>query len=137
MRALVLSGNSCRTIIQVMIVDGSMAEGSLIESLPDRPLSQSEQEALEAHDRIQSIMPQSSTFGPKHEETIETAMFIGYDWVTAVTYEAGHGWRVIFNSEMEDNILSDGFLRSEDLHDEHPIQQGMDAMREAASENDE
>ncbi|MFT4892212.1 MAG: hypothetical protein ACI9YT_003153 [Halobacteriales archaeon] len=113
-------------------------EGSLVESLPDRPLSQSEREALEAHDRIQSIMPQSSTFGPKDEETIETAMFIGYDWVTAVTYEAGHGWRVIFKSEMEDNILSDGHLRSEDLHDEHPIQQGMDAMHAAASEeNDE
>jgi hypothetical protein len=29
-------------------------------------------------------------------------------------------------------------LRSEDLHDEHPIQQGMDAMHAAASEeNDE
>ena len=112
-------------------------EGSLVESLPDRPLSQSEREALEAHDRIQSIMPQSSTFGPKDEETIETAMFIGHDWVTAVTYEAGHGWQVIFKSEMEDNILSDGYLRSEDLHDEHPIQQGMDAMRAAASEDDE
>jgi len=111
-------------------------EGSLVESLPDRPLSQSEREALEAHDRIQSIMPQSSTFGPKHEETIETAMFIGYDWVTAVTYEAGHGWRVIFKSEMEDNILSDGYLRSEDLHDDHPIQQGMDAMETAASGDD-
>jgi hypothetical protein len=112
-------------------------EGSLVESLPDRPLSQSEREALEAHDRIQSIMPQSSTFGPKHEEIIETAMFIGYDWVTAVTYEAGHGWRVIFTSEMEDNILSDGYLRSEDLHDDHPIQQGMDAMQAAASEEDD
>jgi len=124
-------------VIQSVIVGGRMVEeGSLVESLPDRPLSQSEREALEAHDRIQSIMPQSSTFGPKHEETIETAMFIGYDWVTAVTYEAGHGWRVIFKSEMEDNILSDGYLRSEDLHDDHPIQQGMDAMETAASEDD-
>jgi len=124
-------------VIQSVIVGGRMVEeGSLVESLPDRPLSQSEREALEAHDRIQSIMPQSSTFGPKHEETIETAMFIGYDWVTAVTYEAGHGWRVIFKSEMEDNILSDGYLRSEDLHDDHPIQQGMDAMETAASGDD-
>ena len=125
-------------VIQSVIVGGHMVEeGSLVESLPDRPLSQSEREVLEAHDRIQSIMPQSSTFGPKHEETIETAMFIGYDWVTAVTYEAGHGWRVIFKSEMEDNILSDGYLRSEDLHDDHPIQQGMDAMETAASEDDD
>jgi len=128
----------CRTIIQGVIVVADMVnEGSLVESLPDRPLSQSEREALEAHDRIQSIMPQSSTFGPKDEETIETAMFIGDDWVTAVTYEAGHGWTVIFRSEMEGNILADGYLRSKDLNEEHPIQQGMDAMQAAASEDEE
>jgi hypothetical protein len=138
MRASVLSGDRCRTIIQGVIVDGSMVEnGSLVESLPDRPLRKSEREALESHARIQSIMPQSPTFDSEHGEIIETAMFIGYDWVTAVTYEAGHGWRVIFQSEMEDNILADGYLRSEDLHDEHPIQQGMDAMQAAASEDDE
>ena len=113
-------------------------EGSLVESLPDRPLRKKEREVLETHERIQSIMPQSPSFDSEHGKIIETAMFIGYDWVTAVTYEAGHGWRVIFKSEMEDNILSDGYLRSEDLHDEHPIQQGMDAMHAAASEeNDE
>ena len=82
-------------------------------------------------------MPQSPSFDPEHGEIIETAMFIGDDWVTAVTYEAGHGWEVIFTSGMEDNIVSDGYLRSEDLHDEHPIQQGMDAMRAAASEEDD
>jgi len=64
-------------------------------------------------------------------------MFIRDDWVTAVTYEAGHGWTVIFRSEMEDNILADGYLRSEDLNEEHPIQQGMDAMQTAASEDEE
>jgi hypothetical protein len=112
-------------------------EGSLVESLPDRPLSQREQEALEAHDRIQSIMPQSSTFGPKDEETIETAMFIGDDWVTAVTYEAGHGWTVIYQSEMEDNILADGIFRSDELYEGHPIQEGMDAMNAVASEDEE
>jgi hypothetical protein len=138
MRAAVLSEERCRTIIQGVIVDGSMVEnGSLVESLPDRRLRKSEREALESHARIQSIMPQSPTFDSEHGEIIETAMFIGYDWVTAVTYEAGHGWTVIFQSEMEDNILADGFLRSEDLHDEHPIQQGMDAMQAAASEDDE
>lgn len=115
-----------------------MAEnGSLVTSLPERPLRKKEREALETHERIQSIMPQNPTFDSEHGELIETAMFIGYDWVTAVTYEAGHGWRVIFKSEMEDNILSDGYLRSEDLHDDHPIQQGMDAMQAAASEDDE
>ena len=114
-----------------------ITEGSLVESLPDRPLRQSEREALEAHDQIQSIMPQNPSFDSEHGRIIKTAMFIGYDWVTAVTYEAGHGWRVIFKSEMEDNILSDGYLRTEDLHDEHPIQQGMDAMHAAASEDDE
>ena len=57
--------------------------------------------------------------------------------VTVVTYEAGHGWTVIFQSEMEDDILADGFLRSEALHDEHPSQQGMDAIQVTASEDDE
>jgi hypothetical protein len=83
------------------------------------------------------MMPQNPTYDSEHGEVIETAIFIGYDWVTAVTYEAGHGWRVIFQSGMEDNILSDGYFRSEDLHDEHPIQQGMDAMQAAASEEDD
>jgi len=114
-----------------------MAEGSLIESLPDRPLRKNERDALESHRNIQSIMPQNPTLGSKHGEIIETAMFIGHDWVTAVTYDEAHGWRVIFQSEMEDNILSDGYLRSEDLHDEHPIQQGMDAMEAAASEEND
>ena len=113
-------------------------EGSLVKSLPDRPLKSSERDALEQHDRLQMIMQKEVKFDPEYGEIMDTAMFIGHDWVTAVTYEAGHGWRVIFKSEMEDNILSDGYLRSEDLHDGHPIQQGMDAMHAAASEeNDE
>ncbi|MFC4990421.1 hypothetical protein [Saliphagus infecundisoli] len=112
-------------------------EGSLAESLPDRPLKNSERDALERHERIQSIMPQDIKFGSEHEEIMDTAMFIGYDWVTAVTYEAGHGWRVIYKSEMDDNILADGYLRSEDLYDEHPIRQGMDAMNAVASEDEE
>jgi len=112
-------------------------EGSLVESLPDRPLRENEKEALESHSKFQMIMAQNPTFDSEHGRIIETAMFVGYDWVTAVTYEAGHGWRVIFRSEMEDNILADGYLRSEDLHDEHPIQQGMDAMHAVSSEDDE
>ena len=112
-------------------------EGSLVESLPDRPLRAAERDALERHERIQSIMPQEMKFDPEHGEIMDTAMFIGYDWVTAVTYEAGHGWRVIYKSHMEDNILADGYLRSEDLHDEHPIQQGMDAMNAVVSEDEE
>jgi hypothetical protein len=112
-------------------------EGSLVESLPDRPLRAAERDVLERHERIQSIMPQEMKFGPDHGEIMDTAMFIGYDWVTAVTYEAGHGWRVIYKSHMDDNILADGYLRSEDLYDEHPIQQGMDAMNAVASEYEE
>jgi hypothetical protein len=112
-------------------------EGSLVESLPDRPLRETEREALESHRRFQLVMAQNPRFDSEHGKIIETVMFVGYDWVTAVTYEAGHGWKVIFRSEMEDNILSDGYLRSEDLHDEHPIQQGMDAMHTAASEDEE
>jgi hypothetical protein len=54
-----------------------------------------------------------------------------------VTYEAGHGWRVIYKSDMKDNILADSYLRSEDLHNEHPIQQGMDAMSAVRSEDEE
>ena len=111
-------------------------EGSLVKSLPNRRLRKKEREALETHEQFQLIMSQNPTFDSEHGEVIETAMFIGYDWVTAVTYEEGHGWRVIFQSGMEDNILSDGYLRSEDLHDEHPIQQGMDAMQAAASKED-
>ncbi|ELZ17525.1 hypothetical protein C476_15473, partial [Natrinema limicola JCM 13563] len=33
--------------------------------------------------------------------------------------------------------LSDGFLRSEELYEKHPIQQGMDAMSAVASEDEE
>jgi hypothetical protein len=112
-------------------------ERSLVESLPDRPLKSSERDALEQHDRLQSIMPEEMKFDSNHGDVIETALFIGYDWVTAVTYEAGHGWRVIYKSEMEDNVLADGYLRSEDLHDEHPIQQGMDAMIAVGSKDEE
>jgi hypothetical protein len=112
-------------------------EGSLVKSLPNRPLRAAERDALEQHERIQSIMPQEMKFDSEHGEVMDTAMFIGHDWVTAVTYEAGHGWRVIYKSHMDDNILADGYLRSEDLHDEHPIQQGMDAMNAVASENEE
>lgn len=112
-------------------------EDSLVESLPDRPLTDAERDVLERHNRIQSIMPQKMKFDSEHGEIMDTAMFIGYDWVTAVTYEAGHGWRVVYKNTMEDNILADGYLRSEDLHDEHPIQQGMDAMNAVASENEE
>ncbi|MHC3439984.1 hypothetical protein ACYJ1Y_18380 [Natrialbaceae archaeon A-gly3] len=112
-------------------------DGSLVESLPDRPLKDTERDALERHERIQSIMPQTIKFDSEHGEVMDTVMFIGHDWVTAVTYEAGHGWRMIYESDMEDNILSDGFLRSEDLHEGHPIQQGMDAMNAVASEDDE
>jgi len=111
--------------------------GSLVESLPDRRLRQSEREALEAHDQFQLILAQNPSFDAEHGQLIETAMFVGDDWVTAVTYEAGHGWRVIFHSDMEDNILSDGYLRSEDLHKEHPIQQGMDAMEATSTEDEE
>ena len=82
-------------------------------------------------------MTQNPAFDSEHGKISETVMFVGYDWVTAVTYEAGHGWKVIFRSEMEDNILADGYLRSEDLHDEHPIQQGMDAMEDVASQGEE
>jgi len=115
-----------------------MAEdGALVESLPDRPLRENEKEALESHSNFQMIMAQNPTFDSEHGRLIETAMFVGYDWATVVTYETGHGWRVIFRSEMEDNILADGYLRSEDLYDEHPIQQGMDAMHAVASEDDE
>jgi len=39
--------------------------------------------------------------------------------------------------QIEDNILSDGYLRSEDLHEEHPIQQGMDAMEVTSTEDEE
>ena len=112
-------------------------EGSLVESLPDRPLKDAERDVLEQHDRIQSIMPQTTKFDPEHGEVMDTAMFIGYDWVTAVTYEAGHGWKVIYKGAMEDNILADGYLRSEDLYEEHPIQQGMDAMSAVVSEDEE
>ncbi|WP_458190603.1 hypothetical protein [Haladaptatus sp. NG-WS-4] len=112
-------------------------EESLVESLPDRPLKSSERDTLERHDRLQMIMQDEMKFDSDHGEIMDTAMFIGYDWVTAVTYEAGHGWRVIYKSEMEDNILADGYLRSEDLHDEHPIQQGMDAMNEVESGDEE
>ena len=112
-------------------------EGSLVKSLPDRRLRKKEREALETHERFQLVMSQNPTFDSEHGEVIETAMFIGYDWVTAVTYEAGHGWRVVYESGMEDNILSDGFLRSEELYEEHPIQQGMDAMSAVASEDEE
>lgn len=112
-------------------------KGSLVESLPERPLRENEREALESHQRFQLVMPQNPAFDSEHGKIIETVMFVGYDWVTAVTYKAGHGWKVIFRSEMEDNILADGYLRSEDLHDEHPIQQGMDAMHAVASEDEE
>ncbi|MFC4990605.1 hypothetical protein [Saliphagus infecundisoli] len=112
-------------------------EGSLAESLPDRPLRNTERDALERHGRIQSIMPQDIKFDPEHGEIMDTALFIGDDWVTAVTYEAGHGWKVIYKSDMDDNILADGYLRSEELYDEHPIQQGMDAMNAVASEDEE
>jgi hypothetical protein len=112
-------------------------EGSFVGSLPDRPLKSSERDALEQHDRLQMIMQDETKFDSDHGEVMDTAMFIGYDWVTAVTYEAGHGWKVIYKSEMEDNILADGYLRSEDLHDEHPIQQGMDAMNAVGSKDEE
>jgi len=112
-------------------------DGSLVESLPDRPLKDTERDSLERHESIQSIMPQTTKFDPEHGMVMDTAMFIGYDWVTAVTYEAGHGWRIIYESGMKDNILSDGFLRSEELYEEHPIQQGMDAMSAVASEDEE
>ncbi|UHQ98413.1 hypothetical protein HYG81_19195 (plasmid) [Natrinema zhouii] len=82
-------------------------------------------------------MPQTTKFDPEHGMVMDTVMFIGYDWVTAVTYEAGHGWRVVYESGMEDNILSDGFLRSEELYEEHLIQQGMEAMNAVASEDEE
>lgn len=55
-------------------------------------------------------------------------MFIGGDWVTAVKYEESRGWEVIYQSEMQDNIIADGALRSEDMYDDHPIQEGMDAL---------
>jgi hypothetical protein len=79
-------------------------------------------------------MPQEMKFN-SDMGIMDAAMFIGYDWVTAVTCFVGHGWRMIYTSDMEDNIFADGYLRSEDLHDEHPIQQGMDAMNAVASED--
>jgi hypothetical protein len=96
-----------------------------------------ERDALERHERIQSIMLQEMKFDSEHGEIMDAAMFIGYNWVTAVTCFVGHGWRAIYTSDMEDNILADGYLRSEDLHDEHPIQQGMDTMNAVASEDEE
>jgi len=111
--------------------------GNFVKSLPDRPLKSSERDALEQQERLQMVMQDEMKFNSDHGEVMDTAMFIGYDWVTAVTYEAGHGWRVIYRSDMEDNILADGYLRSEDLHDEHPIQQGMDAMSAVKSEDKE
>jgi len=41
-------------------------EESLIESLPDRPLRAAERDALERHERIQSIMPQEMKFNSEH-----------------------------------------------------------------------
>ncbi len=82
-------------------------------------------------------MPQETKFDSEHGRVMDTAMFIGYDWVTAVTYEAGHGWKTLYKSAMEDNILADGYFNSKDLYDEHPIQQGMDAMNAVVSKDEE
>lgn len=112
-------------------------EGVIVESLPDRPLTARERDVLEQHDRIQSVMAQKMHFDSEHGEIMYGAMFIGEDWVVAVNYEEGQGWEVIYRSEMEDNIIEDGFLRSEDLYDDHPIRQGMDAMADARESADE
>ena len=47
-------------------------EGSLVESLPDRPLRKKEREALETHEQFQLIMSQNPTFDSEHGEVIET-----------------------------------------------------------------
>jgi len=104
-------------------------EGAIIESLPDRPLSNREREALEHHDQIQMVMSSQTRVDSKLGEIMDGALFIGADWVTAVSYEENRGWKVIYQSDMENNILEDGSLRSEDLHENHPIQEGMDAFR--------
>lgn len=105
------------------------AEGAIIESLPDRPIRNREREALEHHDRVQMVMSSETRIDSELGEIMHGAMFIGEDWVTAVNYEENRGWKVIYQSDMENNIVEDGFLRSEDLHDDHPIQEGMDALR--------
>jgi hypothetical protein len=82
-------------------------------------------------------MPHDVHFDSEQGEVMYAAMFIGEDWVTVVNYNEGQGWEVIYTSDMEDNILADGFLNTQDLHDDHPIQQGMDAMAAARSSDDE
>lgn len=112
-------------------------EGVIIESLPDRPLRKRERNVLEQHDRIQMVMSSQMRFDSEFGEIMDGAMLIGEDWVTAIRYEEDRGWKVIYQSDMENNILEDGFLRSEDLHEDHPIQEGMDALNGVSLPGDE
>jgi len=48
----------------------------------------------------------------------------GADGERVADLRRGNGWRAIFHSNIEDNILSNGYLRSEDLHEKRQIQQG-------------
>lgn len=112
-------------------------EGTIVESLPDRPLTTRERDVLEQHDRIWSILPHDIHSDPEHGEVMSAVMLIGEDWVTALNYDDGQGWEVIYTSDMEDNIIADGFLSTEDLHEDHPIQEGLDAMAAARSSEDE
>lgn len=112
-------------------------EDPIVKSLPDRPLTHREREAFEHHDQIQMVMSSQTRVDSERGEIMYGAMFIGEDWVTVVSYEENRGWEVIYQSEMHDNILADGFLRSEDLYDDHPIQEGMDALRDARTSDED
>jgi hypothetical protein len=74
-------------------VDKQDRLGTIVSSLPNRPLRKRETEALEAHERLQMVIPDAYVYDQEFgEEIIHGAVFIGWDWVTTLVYDAETGW---------------------------------------------
>lgn len=111
-----------------------MTDGDgLVESLPDRPLTQPERFAFASHDAFETIIPDDVREDPDTgEEAIHAALFVAAEWVTAVRYDEESGWSILYRSEKpDDDVTSGGVLSSADLDADHPIRAGMAAMRDA------
>lgn len=95
---------------------------TVVEALPDRPLSTAEFAAIEAQDGIQFVMPDEGE--NVDEAAIRAAVIVGDGWAAGIAFVDG-SWEVYSRGRFDDDPLADGLFNPGALADDHPIRQAL------------
>lgn len=95
---------------------------TIVESLPDRPLSAQEFASLEESDDIVLVMPDE---GPNvDEDAITAAVIAGETWAAGIAYVDG-SWTVYSRGSFEDDPFEGGFFNPGALPEDHPLREAL------------